>query len=148
MELHQRTAKYTCQQSSSFNNSSFKNKQTKQQTKIEQTNVICWHKIPLQLYEVNMNNTIFGCCSAPWTNGTFNSLPCFGLFSVHPFPVSGCSVSTPSDKSVPVILGVGWFIAHFPPSDYNDDKRDRTSGHGSTGNGSTKHQITINKQKQ
>ena len=101
MELHQRTAKYTCQQSSSFNNSSFKNKQTKQQTKIEQTNVICWHKIPLQLYEVNMNNTIFGCCSAPWTNGTFNSLPCFGLFSVHPFPVSGCSVSTPSDKSVP-----------------------------------------------
>ena len=83
MELHQRMAKYTCQQSLSFNNSSFKNKQTKQQTKIEQTNVICWHKIPLQLYEVNMNNTIFGCCSAPWTNGTFNSLPCFGLFSVQ-----------------------------------------------------------------
>ena len=54
------------------------------------------------------------------------------ICTFQPFPVKAQSS---------VSLGVSWFITHFRPSDYNDDKRDGATAHESPRNGSNKRKL-------
>ena len=129
--LHQKTAKYTCRPHTDLWN-------VKKSKSLGYRNL----KISFVLFLATFNTLILGDVFIQKMStvqddqliqiNISNKLNKCTFPVVQPFPVK----AQPS-----VSLEESWFIAHFRPSDYNDDKRERVTAHESPRNGSNKRKL-------